>query len=309
MPSATMRMLNERRKQQLESQPEQEAETNTTPDDTTSERDVDTHEQDTPREELPVEAPETDDNDEREEATPEPAGDDYERKFKRLSGKMSQVEREKNEAKKRAQELEERLAELKARERLAAERDSSKPDGQDEQDGWDFDWSEEGAKTKPQRARSQPEKEERNVSAEVERILAEKEQQKRHAIFNRRLDDELKQLGEESSFIELVNEPDFDEFIMKNRVRKALFADSAQHQDDEAAEIMVKLVREYLGKNNTVENKTTPNVKKATKPPEKPKAPLITEEEYLRAVRDKGVASKRKRANEIISAYHKQQNS
>lgn len=307
MPSATMRSINEKRKQMLDSQAQDERADNTETEttDNAQSNEVDNHDEENQQANLPDESPDKSTEDEGSESNPEPAKDDYERKFKRLSGKMSQVERERNETKQRVKELEERLAELKAREKLEAEM-RAKNKSQDDDSEDDFDWGDEEPKSKPKGSKKADDSE---VEKEVERILAEKEKQKRHSIFNQKLDEELKDLGEESSFIELINEPDFDKFIMGNRARKALFADSAQHQDDEAIQIMKKLVREYLGKNKVVENKTTPNVKNTSKQPPKKQENLITEEEYLKAIRDKGVASKRKRANEIIAAYYKQQNS
>lgn len=309
MPSATMRALNEKRRQMLDSQAQDERADNTEIENTDNVQpdEVDNHDEENQQENLPDENPDESTEDEGGESNPEPAKDDYERKFKRLSGKMGKVERERNEAKQRAKELEERLAELKAREKLEAEmKAKNKSQDDDFDDDYDYEWGRDEPKEK---SKGKKKADDIEVEKEVERILAEKEKQKRHSIFNQKLDEELKDLGEESSFIELVNEPDFDKFIMSNRARKALFADSAQHQDDEAIQIMKNLVREYLGKNKVVENKTTPNVKNTSKRPPKKQENLITEEEYLRAIRDKGVASKRKRANEIIAAYHKQQNS
>lgn len=297
MASAAMNALRKRRKEEIDAalkeleQSKVEADKNEEVEDELDDHDEEQPSDDKTTDENPVENSEQ---------------DDYKRKFERLSGKVSSLEKKANQAEQDAELLRQKLAEANARRALEKERSQTETDDEENEDDWGFDDKEGKPKKKATSAKS---KTEINVSEEVNKVLSQKEKENQRNYFIKSLNGKLKSLGEESSFLELINEPSFEKYIRDNRRRSVLFDNSAETQDEESIAIMEELLIGYLGKEKTEtkKNTTSPNVRSDNKPSSYKKTNEITEAQYQKALKDKRHASRRAKANEIIQAYHEQQ--
>lgn len=315
MASATMQAIINKRKLRVEAAEKANAQIDEQAIEQIDEQAVDEQpEPDIKDDATQPEQPELSDTDKQPKETP-----DFKRKFERLKGKTSGMEKALNAAEAQAKTLRERLERLEARQlvqdELAARGSEANVDDTVERtvdEGGDFGWfsgdespSEQPSKPKATKA-DKSDKAPADVRDEIKQVLAEREQAQKQQSFVDKMDGVLSELGDKSSFIELINEPDFDAFVSNSRQRLALFNSASSHQDDEAVAMMRQIVGEYLGKDKTKATLTSPTVKKQNKAMPKSKGEQINYEQYLQAVKDKRFASRRAAANKIIAAYNKQ---
>ncbi|MBS9779180.1 MAG: hypothetical protein KGV51_01000 [Moraxellaceae bacterium] len=215
---------------------------------------------------------------------------DYKNKFNRVSKKVSKIEKEKARLAKEKAELEARL-QAQSEQQAQPKDDQSHNDTDNNIDNLDDiddmlqqemgeDWEFLDDSTKAG-LRAIAKRTARNASntatidKEVEKVLSKREQQKQLNQFNRDMDNFVKNIDPDSDFVEIINEPSFDEFLNSNRRAKAMFVEASNSLDDDSKGLIQEVVSAYLGKQDiqpTVSNKT-PNVSTTSKPqPKKKKA-------------------------------------
>lgn len=290
------------------------------PDDTPEQDDTAPHD-DVPQDDgsgIEVDSRDTDEDGEENR-------EDWRERFARLSGKTSSLEKAKNEAERKALEAEKRAAALEAK--LA--QNSAPPDsGKDKpahddleqeliaemgQDAWDYlDDTQRKAhlavarKLKP-KAESQPKsaKQESDVDSKIEAAFAKREEARKRKAFIADIDKSLK--PHNTTFAKLANNDAFSAWLGKSRKRLAIFEDATKHHDEEAKAELLALVEEYRDAQGVKPKQSTPQTRKPTSTATKPKAKVITHEQYKQALKDKRHPSRRAAANKVIAAYKKQQ--
>ena len=144
------------------------------------------------------------------------------------------------------------------------------------------------------------------VEQRVNQILEQRDQQRRDQSFHDTLDRELATQG--TTLAALVNDPDFAAWANKSRRRLAIWDDAMKYRDDEAKTDVLALYAEFRNQGVVDKgNHTTPAVRaSAAKAAPKAEA-VITEEQYLQALRDKRHPRRRDAARKTIDAYEAQQ--
>lgn len=144
------------------------------------------------------------------------------------------------------------------------------------------------------------------VEQRVNQILEQRDQQRRDQSFHDTLDRELATQG--TTLAALVNDPDFAAWANKSRRRLAIWDDAMKYRDDEAKTDVLALYAEFRNQGVVDKgNHTTPAVRaSAAKAAPKAEA-VITEEQYLQALRDKRHPRRRDAARKTIAAYEAQQ--
>ena len=251
---------------------------------------------DAPREEDdPAADPEAEPGDKQDNAE-----EDYETRFKRVSGKMSALESE-NAALRR--QLAEKQVDTPAKaEPSAEEREQALIEDLRKEYGDDWEYMDDVQ----QKMAIRQEKRLRALSVDdsVKSALSKRDDDAKTRSFITRMDEALKAHG--TNFVEAVNNPAFDAWLRESRKRTAIFEAAAQGRDDEAVTDMSELFAEFLGRKGK-ENSTSPTVRR-NKPVSPPKAGKeITFAEYAAAVKDKRHPGRRAAAQKIIDAYNKQQ--
>lgn len=143
------------------------------------------------------------------------------------------------------------------------------------------------------------------VEQRVNQILEQRDQQRRDQSFHDTLDRELATQG--TTLAALVNDPDFAAWANQNRRRLAIWDDAMKYRDDEAKTDVLALYAEFRNQGVVDKgNHTTPAVRaSAAKAAPKAEA-VITEEQYLQALRDKRHPRRRDAARKTIDAYKSQ---
>ena len=143
------------------------------------------------------------------------------------------------------------------------------------------------------------------VEQRVNQILEQRDQQRRDQSFHDTLDRELATQG--TTLAALVNDPDFAAWANKSRRRLAIWDDAMKYRDDEAKTDVLALYAEFRNQGVVDKgNHTTPAVRaSAAKAAPKAEA-VITEEQYLQALRDKRHPRRRDAARKTIDAYKSQ---
>lgn len=255
---------------------------------------------------------------------------DESQRFNRLRSKVSKVEKGKAEAERRLLqtekeklELERRLIELERQQEAKAEapkedaKSNTKPDDDAEQqiiarlgqDTWDYlDDAQRQAFIAmfSEVQHANPKAIAETAEKAVQSALTKREQTELNQQFIRNLNNDLKPLG--MDFVQLANSDDFEEWLRADRKRVAVFEQAVTFKDDRARQDITDMVREFKGDNATPEkpNTTTPNTRKPGKA-DRPKTKKITYEQYQQAMRDLIHPPRRKAAQQVIDAWHKQE--
>lgn len=252
-------------------------------------------------------APQTDANDDEQMAPPQNDTQDDNR-FERLQGKTRKLESENAQILRELEEAKSQIAQLKnppppqkSQKELDEEFESQLREEVGE-DTWDYmdDASKKALITIAKRNQKPAEP---DIEAKVQTALQQRDEQERSRGFVKQMDGLLKERN--TSFIQLMNNEKFEQWVQSKRSRLAVFEDAMRHRDDDATKDLQKLVDEFYG-DKPKNNSSTPQVKASGKA-SAPKSEEVTYEQYMQAVKDKRHPSKRAAARKIIEAYYKQQ--
>lgn len=314
MANATLKSILERKKKELEAQTQERNVSQETSEESTQTAplaDEEHQEIQTESEQAQGREQESEHETNKEEQEDK---EDYKRKFQRASGKISSLEKRSNQAEKEAERLRKEIAKLEIElEKSTKDTEKSTPKNVENTED-DFEWmeDEEDENEKNTLKSSKPQKltpsKTDDLDERIENAFAQREAKAREKKFIKELDNVVSSLGEQSSFIEVANEPDFNNFITQSRAKLAIFNSALNYQDEESVALLKEILTQYLGKNKeTTVSKNVP-VKPQNNAVKSNKAKTITYEQYQKAVREKGIASKRNKAREVINAWRKQEN-
>lgn len=255
--------------------------------------------------------------------------------LRRLKGKVSALEKRSYHAEREAQAAKQRAAELEAELEAARKRRADQPE-QDKrgehisdkdleqemidelgQEAWDYlddgqkrvhlatlRKTHEKARRTEKKADSQSaddRQDEDDIDKRIERRLSERDKAARKRRFIRELDEAV----DGGSFAEIVNSDDFGAWLNASRKRSAIFANAAEHHDEEAKNDLLELIGAYQRKDGKTSN-ATPTTRNPARRERKAKKAEVTYAQYQKALKDKRHPTKRKAANEVIAAYKKQ---
>lgn len=235
---------------------------------------------------------------------------DYRDRFNRLKGKMSGMEREKNAALERAKTLEAQLQALQsdqAEQDIRPNQDELKQAAEKrlaQELGEDWEYLDDA--TKKAMLRLEMSNAAKDPRAEIEKVLNDKEALLKRDAFLSKMDGIIKsQTGQ--GFIALANSEAFAKWLNEDRKRGLVFADAAKHQDEQAEKDLLDLVAQYNARAKPAKQKKAPVIRNQISADKSKSTSKISFEQYEQAVRDKAFPAKRKKANAIIAAYHKQE--
>lgn len=252
-------------------------------------------------------SPQGDDDTQNVQDVPSPQGgqeDETSEKYRRLQGKASALEKENHELVTEREALRKELEELKK-----APPKSEKEKHEDfikqlrEDIGAEhWDYLDESEKQAFIRMAQRQEEKNRAVTETAQRIVYEKDENRRSQEFVGAMDEALKKY--DTTFLGLANNAEFNEWVKGSRRNYAIWKASVEGKDTEAQQDLMALAEEFFGK----ENNSSPTIKNAPAKPAKQPSVKITYEQYIAAIRDKRHPSRRARAQAIIDQYLKQEN-
>ncbi len=230
--------------------------------------------------------------------------DETSEKYRRLQGKASALEKENHELVTEREALRKELEELKK-----APPKSEKEKHEDfvkqlrEDIGAEhWDYLDESEKQAFIRMAQRQEEKNRAATETAQRIVYEKDENRRSQEFVGAMDEALKKY--DTTFLGLANNAEFNEWVKGSRRNYAIWKASVEGKDTEAQQDLMALAEEFFGK----ENNSSPTIKNAPAKPAKQLSAKITYEQYIAAIRDKRHPSRRARAQAIIDQYLKQEN-
>lgn len=230
--------------------------------------------------------------------------DETSEKYRRLQGKASALEKENHELVTEREALRKELEELKK-----APPKSEKEKHEDfvkqlrEDIGAEhWDYLDESEKQAFIRMAQRQEEKNRAATETAQRIVYEKDENRRSQEFVGAMDEALKKY--DTTFLGLANNAEFNEWVKGSRRNYAIWKASVEGKDTEAQQDLMALAEEFFGK----ENNSSPTIKNAPAKPAKQPSAKITYEQYIAAIRDKRHPSRRARAQAIIDQYLKQEN-
>jgi hypothetical protein len=247
-----------------------------------------------------------DDTQNVQEVPPQQGGqeDETSEKYRRLQGKASALEKENYELVTEREALRKELEELKK-----APPKSEKEKHEDfvkqlrEDIGAEhWDYLDESEKQAFIRMAQRQEEKNRAATETAQRIVYEKDENRRSQEFVGAMDEALKKY--DTTFLGLANNAEFNEWVKGSRRNYAIWKASVEGKDTEAQQDLMALAEEFFGK----ENNSSPTIKNAPAKPAKQPSAKITYEQYIAAIRDKRHPSRRARAQAIIDQYLKQEN-
>jgi len=247
-----------------------------------------------------------DDTQNVQEVPPQQGGqeDETSEKYRRLQGKASALEKENHELVTEREALRKELEELKK-----APPKSEKEKHEDfvkqlrEDIGAEhWDYLDESEKQAFIRMAQRQEEKNRAATETAQRIVYEKDENRRSQEFVGAMDEALKKY--DTTFLGLANNAEFNEWVKGSRRNYAIWKASVEGKDTEAQQDLMALAEEFFGK----ENNSSPTIKNAPAKPAKQPSAKITYEQYIAAIRDKRHPSRRARAQAIIDQYLKQEN-
>ena len=247
-----------------------------------------------------------DDTQNVQEVPPQQGGqeDETSEKYRRLQGKASALEKENHELVTEREALRKELEELKK-----APPKSEKEKHEDfvkqlrEDIGAEhWDYLDESEKQAFIRMAQRQEEKNRAAAETAQRIVYEKDENRRSQEFVGAMDEALKKY--DTTFLGLANNAEFNEWVKGSRRNYAIWKASVEGKDTEAQQDLMALAEEFFGK----ENNSSPTIKNAPAKPAKQPSAKITYEQYIAAIRDKRHPSRRARAQAIIDQYLKQEN-
>lgn len=248
-----------------------------------------------------------DDDTQSVQDVPPPQGgqeDETSEKYRRLQGKASALEKENHELVTEREALRKELEELKK-----APPKSEKEKHEDfvkqlrEDIGAEhWDYLDESEKQAFIRMAQRQEEKNRAATETAQRIVYEKDENRRSQEFVGAMDEALKKY--DTTFLGLANNAEFNEWVKGSRRNYAIWKASVEGKDTEAQQDLMALAEEFFGK----ENNSSPTIKNAPAKPAKQPSAKITYEQYIAAIRDKRHPSRRARAQAIIDQYLKQEN-
>lgn len=252
-------------------------------------------------------SPQGDDDTQSVQDVPPPQGgqeDETSEKYRRLQGKASALEKENHELVTEREALRKELEELKK-----APPKSEKEKHEDfvkqlrEDIGAEhWDYLDESEKQAFIRMAQRQEEKNRAATETAQRIVYEKDENRRSQEFVGAMDEALKKY--DTTFLGLANNAEFNEWVKGSRRNYAIWKASVEGKDTEAQQDLMALAEEFFGK----ENNSSPTIKNAPAKPAKQPSAKITYEQYIAAIRDKRHPSRRARAQAIIDQYLKQEN-
>lgn len=252
-------------------------------------------------------SPQGDDDTQNVQDVPPPQGgqeDETSEKYRRLQGKASALEKENHELVTEREALRKELEELKK-----APPKSEKEKHEDfvkqlrEDIGAEhWDYLDESEKQAFIRMAQRQEEKNRAATETAQRIVYEKDENRRSQEFVGAMDEALKKY--DTTFLGLANNAEFNEWVKGSRRNYAIWKASVEGKDTEAQQDLMALAEEFFGK----ENNSSPTIKNAPAKPAKQPSAKITYEQYIAAIRDKRHPSRRARAQAIIDQYLKQEN-
>ena len=252
-------------------------------------------------------SPQGDDDTQGVQDVPPPQGgqeDETSEKYRRLQGKASALEKENHELVTEREALRKELEELKK-----APPKSEKEKHEDfvkqlrEDIGAEhWDYLDESEKQAFIRMAQRQEEKNRAATETAQRIVYEKDENRRSQEFVGAMDEALKKY--DTTFLGLANNAEFNEWVKGSRRNYAIWKASVEGKDTEAQQDLMALAEEFFGK----ENNSSPTIKNAPAKPAKQPSAKITYEQYIAAIRDKRHPSRRARAQAIIDQYLKQEN-
>jgi hypothetical protein len=252
-------------------------------------------------------SPQGDDDTQNVQEVPPPQGaqeDETSEKYRRLQGKASALEKENHELVTEREALRKELEELKK-----APPKSEKEKHEDfvkqlrEDIGAEhWDYLDESEKQAFIRMAQRQEEKNRAATETAQRIVYEKDENRRSQEFVGAMDEALKKY--DTTFLGLANNAEFNEWVKGSRRNYAIWKASVEGKDTEAQQDLMALAEEFFGK----ENNSSPTIKNAPAKPAKQPSAKITYEQYIAAIRDKRHPSRRARAQAIIDQYLKQEN-
>lgn len=252
-------------------------------------------------------SPQGDDDTQNVQDVPPPQGgqeDETSEKYRRLQGKASALEKENHELVTEREALRKELEELKK-----APPKSEKEKHEDfvkqlrEDIGAEhWDYLDESEKQAFIRMAQRQEEKNRAATETAQRIVYEKDENRRSQEFVGAMDEALKKY--DTTFLGLANNAEFNEWVKGSRRNYAIWKASVEGKDTEAQQDLMALAEEFFGK----ENNSSPTIKNAPPKPAKQPSVKITYEQYITAIRDKRHPSRRARAQAIIDQYLKQEN-
>lgn len=252
-------------------------------------------------------SPQGDDDTQNVQDVPPPQGgqeDETSEKYRRLQGKASALEKENHELVTEREALRKELEELKK-----APPKSEKEKHEDfvkqlrEDIGAEhWDYLDESEKQAFIRMAQRQEEKNRAATETAQRIVYEKDENRRSQEFVGAMDEALKKY--DTTFLGLANNAEFNEWVKGSRRNYAIWKASVEGKDTEAQQDLMALAEEFFGK----ENNSSPTIKNALSKPAKQPSAKITYEQYIAAIRDKRHPSRRARAQAIIDQYLKQEN-
>lgn len=252
-------------------------------------------------------SPQGDNDTQNVQDVPPPQGgqeDETSEKYRRLQGKASALEKENHELVTEREALRKELEELKK-----APPKSEKEKHEDfvkqlrEDIGAEhWDYLDESEKQAFIRMAQRQEEKNRAATETAQRIVYEKDENRRSQEFVGAMDEALKKY--DTTFLGLANNAEFNEWVKGSRRNYAIWKASVEGKDTEAQQDLMALAEEFFGK----ENNSSPTIKNAPAKPAKQPSVKITYEQYIAAIRDKRHPSRRARAQAIIDQYLKQEN-
>lgn len=258
----------------------------------------------TPEDDLELE----DDFEDREDDDTPP--DEEDERFKRLAGKMSDLEssahetaRQLEEARKRIKELETPPAPDKTPEEIEKEleeqvRQEVGPEN------WDyFDDAQRKAFIAMAKRNSTPAEE--VVQQRIDAELGRRDNERQASTFIEAMDKELAE--HKTTIVRLINDKKFNAWLGEKRRRVAIFEDAVANKDEESVEDIKDLYAQYKNRDKSKVPKGSPDVRTNRKASKKPDAKKLTMADYERGIRMKRKYATREQGRKLIEAYKKQE--
>ena len=211
-------------------------------------------------------SPQGDDDTQSVQDVPPPQGgqeDETSEKYRRLQGKASALEKENHELVTEREALRKELEELKK-----APPKSEKEKHEDfvkqlrEDIGAEhWDYLDESEKQAFIRMAQRQEEKNRAATETAQRIVYEKDENRRSQEFVGAMDEALKKY--DTTFLGLANNAEFNEWVKGSRRNYAIWKASVEGKDTEAQQDLMALAEEFFGK----ENNSSPTIKNAPPKP------------------------------------------